>query len=224
MELRRRIAERVTDIRDRGQRLVQLNLELLASELKEKGRKFGAAIGLFVAAGLFGVYAIGFLLATIAVVLALWLPTWAALLIVTVALFVLVAILALVGRDQLRKIGDPKPEAAIAEARATADMVKANARGTVAGVAERLRPKRPAEPPVPPEPPLSGWSSAPPPPPSGPPRGPGEATRPAPAPGEPPAGTPPAGTPPAGTPPAGASTGPTPPGGPQPPSDPEKDA
>jgi uncharacterized membrane protein YqjE len=159
MDLRRRIAARVTDIRDRGQRLVQLNVELLVSELKEKGRKFGAAIGLFVAAGLFSLYGLGFLLATVTVVLALWLPTWAALLIVTVALFVLVAILVLVGRDQLRKIGDPKPEAAIAEAQATADMLKANARGTVSEVGQRLRPRRPVAAPVPPEPPLPGWST-----------------------------------------------------------------
>jgi hypothetical protein len=146
MTLRQRLAARVTDIRDRGQRLVQLNLELLTSELKEKGRKFGAAIGLFLAAGLFSLYAIGFLLATIAVLLALVLPLWASMLIVTAALFALVAILVLVGRDQLRKIGDPRPEAAIAEAKATADMVKANARGTMTGVRDKLRPRRPAVP------------------------------------------------------------------------------
>ena len=146
MTLRQRLAARVTDIRDRGQRLVQLNLELLTSELKEKGRKFGAAIGLFLAAGLFSLYAIGFLLATIAVLLALVLPLWASMLIVTAALFALVAILVLVGRDQLRKIGDPKPEAAITEAKATADMVKANARGTMTGVRDKLRPRRPAVP------------------------------------------------------------------------------
>jgi hypothetical protein len=174
MDLRERIAARVTDIRERGRRLAQLNRELLVSELKEKGRKFGTAIGLFVAAGLFSLYAVGFLLATVAVLLALVLPLWAALLIVTVALFVLVAILVLVGRDQLRKIGDPKPEAAIAEARASADMITANARGTFSGVAERLRPKRPAAPAVPQEPPLAGWSTAPPPPPSGPAQTPGE--------------------------------------------------
>lgn len=170
MGFRQRVAARVTDIRDRGQRLVQLNLELLVGELKEKGRKFGAAVGLFVAAGLLSLYAVGFLIATVTMVIAIWLPTWAALLIVTVLLFVLVAVLVLVGRDQFRKIGDPRPEAAIAEARATADMVKANARGTVAEVAGRLRPRRApaaAEPPVEPQPPLAGWSTSPPPPPSG---------------------------------------------------------
>lgn len=209
MDLRRRIATRVNDIRDRSQRLVQLNRELLVSELKEKGRKFGAAVGLFVAAGLFSLYALGFLLATVVALLALVLPVWASLLIVTVLLFVLVAVLVLVGRDQMRKIGDPKPEAAIAEAKATADMMKANARGTVTGVAERLKPRRPAGPPASPEPPLAGWSSAPPPPPSGPSTGLGEAARPA----APASGTAaPAETPPADTPPA------------ETPTDPEKDA
>ncbi len=143
MTLRQRLAAQVTDIRNRGQRLVQLNLELLAAELKEKGRKFAAAIGLFVAAGLLSLYGLGFLLATIAVLLALVLPLWAALLIVTAALFALVAILVLVGRGQLRKIGDPKPEATIAEAKATADMLKANARGTVKSVRERVVPRHP---------------------------------------------------------------------------------
>lgn len=171
MTLRERITTSVHDIRDRGQRLVQLNLELLTSELKEKGRKVGAAVGLFVAAALFSLYALGFLLALIVVLIDLALPLWAAMLIVTVALFLLVAILVLVGRSQLRKIGDPKPEAAIAEARATADMMKANARGTIASLRERVRPRRSSAPP-PAEPPLAAssaaWRSSPPPPPSGP--------------------------------------------------------
>lgn len=145
MTLRERLTASVTDIRARGQRLVQLNLELLTSELKAKGRRFGAAVGLFAAAGLLALYAIAFALATIAVLLDLVLPLWAAMLIVTVALFALVATLILVGRHQVRKIGDPQPTVAIAEAKATADLVKANARGTVAGVRARMRP-RPAEP------------------------------------------------------------------------------
>jgi Putative Actinobacterial Holin-X, holin superfamily III len=142
MTLRERLTASVTDIRSRSQRLVQLNLELLTSELKAKGRKFGAAVGLFVTAGLLALYAIGFALATVAVLLALVLPLWAAMLIVTAALFALVAILVLVGRDQLRKIGDAQPTAAIAEAKATADLMKANARGTAAGVRARMRPRR----------------------------------------------------------------------------------
>ena len=142
MTLRERLVASVADIRSRGQRLVQLNRELLAAELKEKGKKFGAAIGLFVGAGLLSLYAIGFALATIAVVLALVLPLWLSLLIVTLVLFLVVAILVLVGRGQLRKIGTPEPGVAMAEAKATADLMKTNARETAARVRERATPSR----------------------------------------------------------------------------------
>jgi membrane protein implicated in regulation of membrane protease activity len=160
MALRERLVASVTDIRDRGRRLVELNLELLAAELKQKGRKFGAAIGLFVGAGLLALYAVGFALATVAVLLALVLPLWAAMLIVTVGLLAVVAILVLVGRDQLRRIGKPEPEAAIAEAKATADMIKANARRTADGVRARVRPARRSPQPevLPPRP--AEWTSA----------------------------------------------------------------
>jgi Putative Actinobacterial Holin-X, holin superfamily III len=167
MTLRERLTASVTDIRARGQRLVQLNLELLTAELKEKGKKFGTAIGLFVGAGLLAVYAIAFALATIAVALALVLPLWLSLLIVTLALFLIAAIMVLVGRDQLRKIGTPEPGAAIAEARATVDLMKRNARATAARVRERATPSRGKR--VPDIlPPRSAGTSAPPPA-SGPP-------------------------------------------------------
>ena len=142
MALRERLAASVADIRTRGQRLAQLNLELLRAELKEKGKKFGAAIALFASAGLLALYAIGFALTTIAVALALVLPLWLSLLIVTLVLFLIVAILALVGRDLMRKIGPSQPETAIAEARTTADLMKSNARETAARVRERAAPSR----------------------------------------------------------------------------------
>ena len=157
MTLRERLVASVTDIRDRGRRLVELNLELLVAELKEKGRKFGTAIGLFVGAGLFALYAVGLALATVVVLLALVLPLWASLLIVTAVLFAVVAVLVLVGRDQLRRIGKPEPEAAIAEARATADFMKANVRQTADGVRARMRPSsRPRPEVLPPRP--AGWT------------------------------------------------------------------
>jgi Putative Actinobacterial Holin-X, holin superfamily III len=186
MTLRERLAASVTDIRTRGQRLVQLNLELLTAELREKGKKFGAAVALFVGAGLLSLYAIGFALATIAAALALFLPWWLSLLIVTLVLFLIVAILVLVGRDQVRKIGKPQPEVAIAEAKVTADLMKTNARETAERVRARatpslgrrgpdVRPPRVVSPAATSAPPAGG------PPPSGPPPG-----------GQPPAsGTPP---------------------------------
>ena len=169
MALRARLAASVADIRTRGKRLAQLNLELLQAELKEKGKKFGAAVALFAGAGLLALYAIGFALTTIAVALALVLPLWLSLLIVTLVLFLIVAILVLVGRDQIRKIGPSQPETAMAEAKATADLMKANARETATRVRERAVPSRAkTEPEVPP--PATPPSGPPPaaPPPTGP--------------------------------------------------------
>ena len=139
MGLRERLIASVTDIRARGQRLVQLNLELLTSELKEKGRRFAAAAGLFVGAGLLALYGFGFALATITAALALVLPWWASLLIVTAVLFLVVAIMILVGRSLLEKAKNPAPEAAIAEAKATADLVKAQVRETATGLGRQRR-------------------------------------------------------------------------------------
>jgi len=138
MRVRERLAASVTDIRDRGQRLVQLNRELLSSELKAKGRRFSAAIGLFVGAGVLALYAVGFALATIAVALALVLPLWLSLLIVTAVLLLIVTIMVLVGRSQMQQA----KETALAEARKTADLLKANVRQTAAGVRAKVAPRR----------------------------------------------------------------------------------
>jgi Flp pilus assembly protein TadB len=142
MGVRERLVASITGIKDRGQRLVQLHRELLTAELKEKGKRSGAGIGLFIGAALLALYALGFALATVVVALALVLPLWAALLIVTVALFLIVAILALVGRGKLQQAKTPAPEAAIAEAKTTAEMVKTNLRATLAGVRARVAPRR----------------------------------------------------------------------------------
>jgi membrane protein implicated in regulation of membrane protease activity len=137
MTVRERLVASVTDIRDRGQRLAQLNLELLTSELKEKGKRFGAAIGLFVGAGVLAFYAVGFAMATIVVALALVLPLWLALLLVTVLLLLLIAVMVQVGRGQIERAAKRAPLSAPAEARRTADLVKANVRQTKTVVRDR---------------------------------------------------------------------------------------
>ena len=137
-----RITASLTDIRARGQKLVELNVELLKAEIKKKAQEYGGAIGMLVAAGLLSLYALGFLLATIAVVLALWLPTWLALLIVTLVLFLVIAILVLAGRSRLQKLQAAPPAQAPAEARITIATIKDGASKT----AQSLRPTRPVSP------------------------------------------------------------------------------
>ena len=145
MGIRERINASLTDVRARGQRLVQLNLELLKAELKAKGQKYGAAVAMFVVAGLLALYALGFALATIVVAIHLALPLWLSMLIVTLALFLVIAILLLVGRSQLRKAKSPAPERAIAEAKTTADTFKTGLRDTAQRVKPKPKPLTPAE-------------------------------------------------------------------------------
>ena len=138
MGVRERITASLTDIRARGQKLVELNVELLKAELKKKAQEYGGAIGMLAAAGLLALYALGFLLATIAVVLAIFLPTWLALLIVTLALFLIIAILVLAARSKLRKLQAAPPTQAPAEAKITIATVKDGAART----AKSLRPTK----------------------------------------------------------------------------------
>ena len=145
MGVRDRITASLTDIRTRGQKLVELNVELLKAEIKKKAQEYGGAIGMLVAAGLLSLYALGFLLATIAVVLALWLPTWLALLIVTLVLFLVIGILVLAGRSKLQKLQAAPPSQAPAEAKITIATVKDGASKT----AKSLRPTKRAKPAVP---------------------------------------------------------------------------
>ncbi len=131
MGLRDRLSASAAEIKARSQRLVELNVELLTTELKRKGQQYSGAIGMFVGAGVLALYLLGFALATIAVVLYIWLPLWLSLLIVTVVLLLIVLILALVGRSRLRKAKTLKPERAIAEAKATTETLKTKMQQTV---------------------------------------------------------------------------------------------
>lgn len=139
MGLGDRITASVTGVRTHAQRLVQLNVELLKAELQKKGQQYGAAVGMLVGAGVLALYAFGFLLALIAVVLYIWLPLWLSLLIVTAALFAVVAVLIAVGRKKLREAKTPKPEVAIAAAQATVDQLGGGVKKTVDGVVSRAR-------------------------------------------------------------------------------------
>jgi len=197
MGLRDRLSASAAEIRARSQRLVELNVELLSAELKRKGQQYGSAIGLFVGAGVLSLYLLGFALATIAVVLYIWLPLWLSLLIVTAALLLIVLILALVGRSRMRKAKTLKPERAIAEAKSTADTLKTKMQETVNDLTPRRNGKGRRGVPAP----EAGGTPAP----LAAPSAPRPAAPPSTPPASPPAG--PAATPPT-APPAGPSSTP----------------
>ena len=76
------------------------------------------------AAGVLALYGVGALIATLIIVLDLFLPLWLAALIVTVVLFLVAGILALLGKKQVTKAVPPEPQAAIASVKADVDEVK----------------------------------------------------------------------------------------------------
>jgi hypothetical protein len=114
------------EVAERASSLVRLELELAQLELKRKATNLGIGIGLTVAAAVFGLYAVGFLFATIAAGLATAMSTWLAILIVTLGLLVLTAILGLIGVSRIQKGTPPVPEQAIREAKLTTDALKAD--------------------------------------------------------------------------------------------------
>ncbi|MDQ3587575.1 MAG: phage holin family protein [Actinomycetota bacterium] len=107
--------------------LVRKELELAQVEMKEKGKRAGIGVGLFGGAGLIAAYGVGALVATIILVLATFLEGWIAALIVTVVLFAIAGVAALVGKKQVEQATPPQPEQAIQSTKRDVDEVKGRA-------------------------------------------------------------------------------------------------
>jgi hypothetical protein len=117
-------AELVQRASEQMSRLVRDEISLAKAELAEKGKHAGIGIGLFGTGGVFAMYGVGAMVATLVIVFDLFLPLWLAALIITVSLFLIAGILALVGKSQVTKAVPPEPSAAIASVKADVDEVK----------------------------------------------------------------------------------------------------
>lgn len=113
-------------VADHAKALVGLEVELASLELKQKLGALGLGIGLLVVAAVTGVFALGFVFATVAAALATFLPTWLALLSVTLFLLLVTSLLAAIGVNRVRRGTPPVPEQAIAEAKRTTEALKGN--------------------------------------------------------------------------------------------------
>ncbi|MGC9665059.1 phage holin family protein [Planosporangium sp. 12N6] len=114
-------------------RLVRDEVRVGRLELAAKARGFGVGVGLFGAAGVVALYGVAALLATLVLVLALVMPAWLAALAVTVGLFTVATVMALIGRGRLRRAGPPVPEQTLAS-------LKADIRTISNAVRERRKP------------------------------------------------------------------------------------
>jgi uncharacterized membrane protein YqjE len=118
----------VNDLSEQFSRLVRDEFRLAKIELAEKGKRAGFGAGLFGAAGMAAFFGGAALVTTVILLLALVLPAWAAAAIVAGVLFVIAALLGLVGKGQVRRAGSPVPSETLASLRADIDMVKERAR------------------------------------------------------------------------------------------------
>jgi uncharacterized membrane protein YqjE len=132
----RTMGELLKHLSDQTTTLVRREIDLAKAELAEKGKHAGLGLGLFGGAGAFAFYGVGGMVATGILLLALVLPAWLAALIVTVALFLCAAIMALVGKRQVSRAVPPVPEAAASGLKADVDTVKEAVRARANGHGE----------------------------------------------------------------------------------------
>ncbi len=89
--------------------LIRSEIELAKAEVGRSAKKAGISVGLFGAAGVFAAFAGIYFFVTVAEALtALGLPRWVSYGIVTVFLFVLAGVAALIGKRLLKKIEKPE--------------------------------------------------------------------------------------------------------------------
>ena len=104
----------VHDMTQQMSTLVRDEMRLAQAEMTQKGKAAGLGIGLFGGAGLVALYGVGTLIATVILALALAVPAWVSALVVTVVLFAVAGVLALVGKKNVAQATPAKPEEAIA--------------------------------------------------------------------------------------------------------------
>ncbi|MGY1638075.1 phage holin family protein [Geodermatophilus sp. SYSU D00742] len=109
-------------------KLVRDEARLAQAEMTQKAKRLGVGAGLFGGAGLVAFFGLAALVTTAILLLDLALPTWAAALVVTVVLFVVAGVLALVGKKDVQKGTPPVPTEAIASTRTDIATVRESAR------------------------------------------------------------------------------------------------
>jgi hypothetical protein len=120
------LGQAAKQVSEHASALVRLELELAALEVKRKIVPLGLGIGLGVGALVMLLLMVGFAYATLAAVLATFLSTWLALLIVTGILLLKTLLLGLLALGRIKKGMPPVPKQAIHEAKLTTEALKSD--------------------------------------------------------------------------------------------------
>ena len=106
----RSVPELLRQLSDQTAMLVRHELDLAKVELTEKGKQAGIGAGMFGAAGLVGLYALGALTAAVILALSLAMSGWLAALIVAAVYGAVAGVLALTGKSRVQRGVPPTPE------------------------------------------------------------------------------------------------------------------
>ena len=120
-------AELVKQLSEQTSRLVRQEMELAKVELSQKGKRAGVGAGMFGAAGLFGLYALGALTAAAIAALATAVATWLAALIVAAVWGAIAGVMALTGKKQVQQAVPPVPEDTVESVKEDVQWTKARA-------------------------------------------------------------------------------------------------
>jgi hypothetical protein len=116
--------ELVKQLSEHVSTLVRDELKMARLEMTRKGRFAGLGMGMYGASGLVALYAIACLLAAAIIAIAGEIQPWLAALIVGLALAVVSAVAALMGRSRMRRATPPMPEQAVEGTKADVEEVK----------------------------------------------------------------------------------------------------
>jgi uncharacterized membrane protein YqjE len=122
----RSMSELVKDLSRQTSTLVRQELELARAELTQHGKQAGIGLGMFGAAGLFGLFAFAALTTAIIAVLGTAMDTWIAALIVAAVYGAVAGVLALKGKNEVQQ-ATPPVEQTSASVKADVETVKAHA-------------------------------------------------------------------------------------------------
>lgn len=123
----RPLADLVRRLSDQTETLVRQELELAKAELTEKGKAAGIGAGMFGAAGIVGLYALGALTAAAVLALSLAVTGWLAALIVAAIYAAVAGVLALSGKRKVQQGVPPVPEQTVQTIKEDVELAKQRA-------------------------------------------------------------------------------------------------
>jgi uncharacterized membrane protein YqjE len=120
----RSVPELLRELSDQTATLVRHELDLAKVEMTEKGKQAGIGAGMFGAAGVVGLYALGALTAAVILALSLAMSGWLAALIVAVVYGAVAGVLALTGRNRVQRGVPPTPEQTVQTVKEDVDVAR----------------------------------------------------------------------------------------------------